>query len=254
MKRFLDTELFDRKQWFRKLPPTEKAAYIFLLTQCDAVGVWIPDKELAEFIIGSKVDWELLLKESNKNIEILNNGKWWFVDFCDFQYGELTPDCPPHRKYIYLLKKHGLLQRVSEGYQKGNERVVDTLQEKEEEKEEEKEKEKEKEETYAPGVKMKPSAYADMCRRFGKKVIDNYIERISDYQKSNRKRYGDIPATIKNWMRRDRGVESVKELEIRGSPVCPKCGKSLENEIRNGATHCYNAECDADIREVVKRE
>ena len=55
MKRFFDTSLWD-KPWFRRLQPSEKAAWLYILTKCDNVGVWIPDFEIADMFIGVEVD------------------------------------------------------------------------------------------------------------------------------------------------------------------------------------------------------
>ncbi len=128
-KRFTDTTIWDRP-WFKKLLPEEKCAIRFILDKCDAVGVWIPDFEGGDYHIGAKVNWSALPTKVNGNIEILDNGKWFLVDFCDFQYGELSEACKPHKSYMELLKKHRLLK----GYPKG----IHTLQEKEKEKELEK--------------------------------------------------------------------------------------------------------------------
>jgi len=105
--------------------------------------------------------------------------------------------------------------------------------------EEVKEVKKRKEKEYAPTIKMLPEEYDDLCQRFGKRKIDTYVEKISDWQLSNGVRKKSMPATIKNWMRRDAGVESVKDLEIKIPDKCPKCGKALDNEIRNDASSCY---------------
>jgi len=45
-------------------------------------------------------------------------------------------------------------------------------------------------------------------------------------------------------------LAEARKNEKKPIPKCPKCGKSLENEIRNGASRCYNKDCDADIRGV----
>ena len=131
-KRFRDTEVWS-KPWYRKLPPALKCLWDFILDHCDSVGVWIPDFEAAEFNIGEKVEWEKLLEAANGNIEVLPSGKWWIVDFCAFQYGELREECRPHISYLLLLRKHGLEERVSKGYPKG----IQTHKEKEKEKEKE---------------------------------------------------------------------------------------------------------------------
>ena len=102
-----------------------------------------------------------------------------------------------------------------------------------------------KKKEYAPTVSMLPNTYTDLCKRFGKGVIDEYIEKISDWQLSNGKRKKDMAATIKNWMRRDKGVGSISELEIKVPAVCSDCGKSVSVEIKHGADYCYS--CKAKI-------
>ena len=133
MKRFTDTELWER-EWFMNLTANEKLAWMYVKDKCDGVGVWKPNFSLAELFIGGKIDWEVFAKKVNGNIEILPNKKWFLPDFCEFQYKQLTWDCPPHRNYIRLLEKHGLYERVTKGYRKG----TVTPQEKEKEKDKEK--------------------------------------------------------------------------------------------------------------------
>jgi hypothetical protein len=125
-KRFTDTNIWD-KPWYRQLTPTDKIAFKYITEKCDSVGVWTPDFEAADFFIGTAVDWQRLPEKVNGNIDILENGKWWLVDFCNFQYGQLNEGCPPHRMYISLLYKHGVHERVFKGYSKG----FNTPQEKE---------------------------------------------------------------------------------------------------------------------------
>ena len=72
---------------------------------------------------------DTLLKEFEKQIYLFkNNRKWWIVDFCNFQYGDLHEDSTskPIQSYISLLKKHGLWKEYLKG--------IDTLKEKEKEK------------------------------------------------------------------------------------------------------------------------
>jgi len=147
-KRFRDTAIW-KKQWYRELSPSLKTAWQYITDNCDNVGVWDADFELAWFCIGEHVDFDLLVEKCNKNIEILNNGKWWLIDFCDFQYGELTPKCKPHLHYMQLLKKHSLFKRVCKGLPKASRSL--------EEKEKDKEKDKEKEEERGVGGEVKTS-------------------------------------------------------------------------------------------------
>ena len=245
-KRLFDTEIW-KKPWFRELNPKYKSAFYYILSDCDYVGVWERDFTVADFRIGSKINWDDFLKKTNGNIVVLPNGKWFIVDYCYFQYGDLKNKKKSTLKtnIISRLIKHDLWDLQNECIKEGV-YPSPTLalgykeKEKEKKKEKDKEKEEEKEKEYAPTVSMKKSEYEELCTKFGKRKIDTYIEKISDWQLSNGKRKKSMPATIKNWMRRDAGVESVKDLEIKIPDKCPKCGKTLDNEIRNDASSCYS--------------
>lgn len=239
-KRMHDIDIWIDCEWFMELSPIDKCAFLFIIDRCDNVGVWKPNFKLAETCINGKPDWGGLSNKVHGNIIVLDCGKWWVPDFCDFQYGMLVDSNRPHQSYIALLKKHGLFERACKPLTSPLQGV------KEKDKDLEKDKDKEKEKKYAPGVCMKESAYIDMCQRFGTRIVDSYIEQISDWQKSKGKKpYKDMPATIKNWYRRDKGVGSIKELEIKPPAVCPGCGKSISTEIKHGADHCYS--CKAEI-------
>lgn len=132
-KRFIDTGIWE-KPWFMELTPAEKMAVMFIMTKCDNVGVWVPNFKLAAFQIGDDVDWDALVAKCHGNIEVLPDGKWFMVDFCRFQYGELSEDCKPHQSYLALLSKHGLSDRVGKGLDKPMPRLKDKDKEKEEDK------------------------------------------------------------------------------------------------------------------------
>ncbi len=136
MKRFTDTDMW-RKRWFQQLPPEYKIAWFYIKDNSDSVGVWDDNLPLADFQIGTPIDWVNFRKTTNSNIKVLSEDKWWLVDFCSFQYGELSEESnsKPVISYIKQLKKH----RLWKGYIKG----MYTLKEKEKDKEQEQEKDKE---------------------------------------------------------------------------------------------------------------
>jgi uncharacterized phage protein (TIGR02220 family) len=114
VKRFTDTEIW-RKPWFMDLTPAEKLAFYYIKDQCDNVGVWTPNFRLAEFIIGTQIDWNKFAQKCNGNIYILENGKWWLVDFCVFQHQDLVQNpeggkSKALQSYVKLLREHGLYQ------------------------------------------------------------------------------------------------------------------------------------------------
>ena len=106
MKRFTDVTKWTKNKWFRKLSPRNKLFWLYILDNCDNVGVWEEDIELASILISYEYEKDSIMKEFNSKVHIFNNGKkWWIVDFCFFQYGELKSNesNKPHQSYIALL-------------------------------------------------------------------------------------------------------------------------------------------------------
>lgn len=136
-KRFTDTAIW-LDEWFMNLPPDYKLAFIFIKDNCDAAGIWKPNKRLANMMIGCEIDWNDFLIECGDRVKIIKSDYWWITKFVEFQYGCLSEKCKPHLKVIEILKRYDLLDRVCKGYTKG----LQTFEEKEEEKDKEKDKEK----------------------------------------------------------------------------------------------------------------
>jgi len=152
-KRFRDTSI-SREAWYRKLSSVYKCTWSFLCDDCDAVGMWNIDMDAIVFYLGQEIDIDDFIACVNTDkvrLEKYGRDKIFITGFVDFQYGELTEKCKPHLKYIQLLKKYNLLDRVFKGYAKG----IHTLEEKEEEKEQEEEMEKEQEERGSGGKQKK---------------------------------------------------------------------------------------------------
>lgn len=143
MKRFFDSEIW-KKPWYMELTPAEKLAWHYITSECNNVGVWTPNFRLAEFIVGIQLDWEKFSEKCNDNIDILPNGKWWLVDFVDFQYGDLRGEIKDKARmsYVKLLKKHGLWEHYL-APSKGLVRGLYAHKDKDKEKDKEKDKDKE---------------------------------------------------------------------------------------------------------------
>ena len=110
-KRFIDSTIWTQNQWFRELPLEMKLFWVYLLSSCDAVGVWREDFKLASFVIGGQITKEEAYAHFSDRIKIISNKAIWIRDFCSFQYGELKEEAitnRPHQSYIALLKKHRL--------------------------------------------------------------------------------------------------------------------------------------------------
>lgn len=119
-KRFVDTDIWE-KEWFMSLPPTEKCLVKYVRDKCDLAGIWKPNFVLASYVIGNKVDEQMLLNIDNGNqFEQLEDGKIICIDFVRFQYGsELNPSSPIHKKVIELLSRYDIDIQTKEVQQKG---------------------------------------------------------------------------------------------------------------------------------------
>ena len=159
-KRFTDDTLWD-KQWYTDLSPAEKCLWSYVKDKCDNAGVWAPAPGLVAYHIGDSVDLEAFPAKCNGNIEVLPDGKWWLVDFVEYQCGpKLNPDSKPHAAVLRLLEKHGLPPR---GMPRGN--AYPQEKEREEELEREEEEEEEREEGI-PGQRIA----LDWYRRYNAKL------------------------------------------------------------------------------------
>lgn len=153
VKRFTDTEKWT-KQWFGDLSLKEKVLWLYLCDVCSAAGVADFSPRFFSFAVGFTVNRDMLDKSFKGRIIWLEENKFFIPSFIDFQYGQLTEACKPHKPIIKELEKKGLLVlengkgivRVPKGYGKGNDSLlipylkgINTLEEKEKEKEQEKE-------------------------------------------------------------------------------------------------------------------
>lgn len=136
VKRFTETQKW-ADPWFMDLPAKWKLFWVYLLDNCDNAGVWTPNMRLAAVQIGENFEAAEALRVFAERIEVLPNGKWHVTKFVEFQFGELSDSCKPHKSIKNLMEKHGLA-----GSSKGYPYPLDTLQEKEKEKEQEQEQDK----------------------------------------------------------------------------------------------------------------
>jgi hypothetical protein len=151
VKRFTETQKW-ADPWFMDLPAKWKLFWVYLLDNCDNAGVWTPNMRLAAVQIGENFEAAEALRVFTDRIEALPNGKWHITKFVEFQFGELSDSCKPHKSIKNLMEKHGLA-----GSSKGYPYPLDTLQEKEEEKEQEQEQEQDKDQDKDAPKRKKPA-------------------------------------------------------------------------------------------------
>lgn len=122
-KRFTETGKWD-DPWYASLPFKHKLAWEYMLSKCDNAGVWSPNFALADFQIGTKIDWDEFLKSLGAKVRVIRSDKWWIPAFIRFQYGRLSDQARVHLSVLRLLESHGLLsaynQWVSDGIAMGS--------------------------------------------------------------------------------------------------------------------------------------
>ena len=233
-KRFHDADKWE-KEWYIFLTSPEKCAWDYITSKCDNVGVWTPNFKLAEYVIGESIDWISFAKKCNGNIEILDNGKWWLVDFCRFQYPELSENTTsrPLMSYIASLKKQGLwiryvnpLHNVQDKDKDKDSYINTNLNSKIKSK---------KEENILLGelsnVSFTESEYAKLKASYLDVYINDYVSRLSLWKPNAPRKVKSDLATILSWMRRD-NVPKIKPKQL-----CPYCGKPMTDG------DCLNKDC-----------
>ena len=108
-KRFIDTGIL-KHHFTRGLEAPLKLLLLHLFTDCNNAGMWQVDFEIAEIIIGHKIDRKKAEKAFENKVVKLKDGAIWFIpDFIDFQYGKLQEKNPAHKNIIALLLKENLI-------------------------------------------------------------------------------------------------------------------------------------------------
>lgn len=117
-KRFTDSEKW-RDRWVRRLSKDAKLLWFYLCDACDHAGFWERDEELLEFQLGGSIDFEACLAELGGRVLASPDGRVLFLTkFIVFQYGELSPDCRPHKRILETIA-HWEEKGYPIGYSKG---------------------------------------------------------------------------------------------------------------------------------------
>lgn len=221
-KRLADSEVW-KKAWFYDLEPKYKLFWFYILSDCDAAGIWPVNFKLAENILKSKYEPAALLDKFKGQIIVLNGGNYWFViDFIKFQYGyPLSENSPMRKKLVDLLRSKNLnidtlyekINTVSIEYIQFDNTVKDKDKDKDKDKEEKKEESSEIEkwklsmqENYSQLFKMRePLTYDQhikLVERFGRVAVKLVYERMQNWPELIKKRVS-ANLTARNFLRQD---------------------------------------------------
>ena len=206
-KRLSDTEVW-KKAWFFDLPDKFKLFWFYILSDCDAAGIWTVNWKLAEAYLG-KLDPDKILSSLKKQVMVLNDGSYWLIiDFIRFQYGyPIRENAPMYKKLSQLLEQRKL--SLDTVYDTVSNTVYNTV--KEEDKDIDKDKEKNVLDTsfdifWEAYPRKTGRTYASECWKRKKKKrppIDQILAKLEEQKKSDQwqkdgGRFIPLPSTYIN--------------------------------------------------------
>jgi hypothetical protein len=105
--------------WFMKLSPQAKLIYLYIIDNCDHIGVYEYNEALMKVQIGfsDKVDIESHIKEMGDKVEWFSDGaKIWVVNFIHVHYGVLGKKSSIHRTVVNEVKKYRKNEKVGQKF------------------------------------------------------------------------------------------------------------------------------------------
>lgn len=183
--RLTDTDKW-KKTWFRNLTPLQKCFWQYLCDNCNHAGIWEIDFNLAEFMIGEKLDEKNLREQFKKQYIEIDNGKRWFIiDFVNFQYNVLNPKVSCHKSVLRLLSPYkNLLKgyaRVGKGLSKGCQTLKDIAKDKDKD-----------------NINITSSWYQEIKKDFPEIDVDAELSRMNLWLKDNPRK--NHKKTFRNWL------------------------------------------------------
>lgn len=264
-----DEKIWSRP-WFRKLPPRLKCLFDYIVDNCDDVGLWIPDFELASMFIGEDVSEDDLQKL--EGLEAIPVGsKLWFPDHVLFQWKiekweDLNPRDKFHVSIVRKMRKFSELRKYVEEFEDPREQKSSDSRSEKEEPEEEPKKPKETLEERKARVEAAFRKKVSELRPLFPELPDEEVEKFSDYWTESKekgklllfetKRTFDVKRRLQTWAKNKatnfgRGGSSSGSRSTHGSKVSQKVrdGMSLAEKIRAGKVKLVNGK-PVEIEEV----
>ena len=215
VKRFIDTEIWLKNKWFRKLKPKHKLFWFYIISNCDSVGVWEEDIELASYVIQCDYNRKELLNIFSHKIKIFyNNEKWWIKDFVNFQYGilQINKKNKPHSSYIKLLKKHRLYIDYKKTIYRAKEKDKDKDKDRKRDSKERKQKLKVKKKHSKKKlgeykhVLLTLDQYKNLHKKWGQKKLDYMIKILDEGIELKGYKYKNHNLAIQKWAKKESNI------------------------------------------------
>jgi predicted phage replisome organizer len=95
-------------------------------------------------------------------------------------------------------------------------------------------------------ISPSPTRYNNLVDKYGKAVVDDYVQRVKDYADSKGKRYKNYVAAASNWLKKDNvsprpGWGVVQLARPTDLTACPQCG----GEVRQLHDEAICRACDS---------
>ncbi len=113
-KRLTDTDKW-KKQFVKSLSSELKLIWLYILDDCDIVGLWQVDWEVLQYRLGVKISMSEAYDKLKENVVILEDGEKWFLpSFIEFQYGpQLSKTNNIYKSIVKILNRYDLYQYLT---------------------------------------------------------------------------------------------------------------------------------------------
>lgn len=234
-KRLTDVNKWD-KLWFRKLNPTQKCFWMYLVDRCNYAGIWEVDFEIAQIYVGEALaNDEIREIFKDQYVELGNGSKWFIKDFIRFQYGTLTDSNKMYRSVISVLDSEhfdytpfmGHISPIDGG--KDKDTVKDMVKDKVTVKVKDKERIVKENKEYAEFVHMTEVEHKTLVDKFGKEITEKAIEILDNGKGSKGYKYKSDYRAILSWAI-DKAKEDLGKTKKTSNTIQPEPNK-YKNDV-----------------------
>lgn len=127
-KRFTDTEIWNQ-DWFLDIPKDYKLFYFYMKDSCNHAGIFKPNFRVFSALNECSINGDEALDLFNSDKErilVLENGRWFIIDFFKFQYGgKLNTKNNAHKSALKSLEDNGVILKQIKGVDLSETKEID---------------------------------------------------------------------------------------------------------------------------------